>query len=864
MYSHMCIETYKGWDIMPFKRYFNISTDNLYYNGSYLKRRRLHELMESAMNYPVVAICAGAGHGKTHTAYSFFREYPANLTWLQLSGRDNAETRFWENYANTVAQSFPKFGERFLNIGFPDTEDAFAEFEAVLRDSRSYPGKYITVFDDFHLLHNDAILRFINRVVGVIQPNGAMVLISRTVPEIDFIGMMLHERIFTIHEDSLCFTKDEIGEYFCQISLPAAMQDIKDIYDDTRGWAFAVNLLGRSLHENPKYKRFALEAMKSNIFKLIESEISQTVSEPLWNFLLRISLIDHLAASLINSLAGDEALLKEMELLNAYIRYDIYLDAYMIHHLFLDYLRRSQHMLADGEKRDIYEKAGAWCENNNYQADALSYYDKAGNYDAIMRIVNSFYMHMPQDITGYALEVLDRLPEDAAFENPLFPVVSLKLRINLGLLEEADALAKRYAGHYEALAESAENNRILSGIYGYWGLCRLFMCPRSDVYDFDRYFEKLGEYYEKSPFAMPALHAGRSPSAWALIVGSSRAGAPDEYTEAMTRSIPHISRALDGRMYGFDDLIRGELHYLRWKMRDAEMFLRQALSKAQERGQYDIQSGAIIYLMRIALSGGYFDKAGEMLQAIRELHENPDYTIRKSIFDIACGLYYMTLDHSEAVPDWLKGGFESYANPAPQDNVANYIKAQYHYKTRQFSALLAFIEKELERQQRLLGKIELKTAQSLSLYQIKRRDDAFAALAEAYDLAAPNNIIAPFIQYAKDMRTLTYAAIRSGKSPIPILWLENINRKSSALAKRHMHMINKYKADNHIGNEISLTAREIEVLRDLSQGLTRTEIAASQNISLNTVKMLINTIYDKLCVNNLAEAIRVAVENQMV
>ena len=189
---------------------------------------------------------------------------------------------------------------------------------------------------------------------------------------------------------------------------------------------------------------------------------------------------------------------------------------------------------------------------------------------------------------------------------------------------------------------------------------------------------------------------------------------------------------------------------------------------------------------------------------------------------------------------------------------------QYHYHKHQYSALLAFIENEVERQAILYSRIELKVLQALSLYQLKRRGEAFTALTEAYRLAEPNKITTVFIQYSKDMRTLTAAVLRDNSSPIPKEWLKNINRKSSAFAKRKSHMILEYMSANDISKEVALTGREKEILKDLSHGLSRTEIAANQNISTNTVKMVINIIYDKLRVTSLPEAIRTAVYQKIV
>ena len=163
-----------------------------------------------------------------------------------------------------------------------------------------------------------------------------------------------------------------------------------------------------------------------------------------------------------------------------------------------------------------------------------------------------------------------------------------------------------------------------------------------------------------------------------------------------------------------------------------------------------------------------------------------------------------------------------------------------------------------------MSRIELKVLDALLHYQLKQRGRAFELLEQAYSLAKSNMIVTPFISYGKDMRTLTTGAIKDGVRDIPHAWLESINRKASAYSKRKANMISDYRAANHIEEGIPLTKRETEVLRDLSHGLSRTEIAASQDISTNTVKMIINILYEKLCASNLVDAVRIAAERKII
>ena len=838
---------------------------DFYQSSEYLERIRLYTLLENAVNSRIVAVYAGSGYGKTRAVYSFLQKQEANVTWMQLSERDNIITHFWENYVHMISLNWPDIGARLRAIGFPETDEAFAKYSVLRNKALSSPDKFFFVYDDFHLLHNPVILRVFERIASSIPSNGTVVLLSRLIPEINITGMMLREHISIIREEELCFTEDEIARYFDQLGLAITRWDIRDIYEDTRGWAFAINLIGRSLCKNMKYERTALVAMKDNIFKLIETETLNNISGSLWHFLLRISLIDHLAVDLIKQLANDDTLLlEELNLLNSYIRYDYHMGVYIIHNLFLEYLHQHQHILSDDEKCETYRKAGIWCESNNYMADALAYYEKSGDYDAIMRIVYLYNMQIPENIANLVREIFERMPIEMQSQNQLFPAMHLKVMIALGLFEQTAALKKKYVEEWEPRPESPEKNRALAEIYGIWAIFKIIMCPYTDVYDFEIYFIKQREYYDKNPYTLPTPTTQQTVGSYALLVGTNRVGAPEEFIEAMSNAISQASQIVKGYLYGLDDLARGELFYYRREINNAEQYLKQALDKARSSDQYAAQNRAMLYLMLISFSRGDIKEANHLLQQMEILTDVKEYASRYDSYDIAVGHYYLALGKPEQIPGWLKDDFSPYAHPAFLTNFSNRVKAHYCYQTGQYNKLLAFLENTKEKRILLFGQIVLKVLESLSLYKLKRKEEAIAALTEAYALAEPNKIIVPFIQYSKDMRTLTAAALKDDTCTIPGPWLEDINRKSSAFAKRVAYMISENNASGDDDHKTNLSDREIKVLKDLSQGLSRTEIAASQNISVNTVKMVVNSIYAKLYVTNLHEALRIAITLKLI
>ncbi|MDR2770705.1 MAG: LuxR C-terminal-related transcriptional regulator, partial [Clostridiales Family XIII bacterium] len=690
------------------------------------------------------------------------------------------------------------------------------------------------------------------------------ILISRAEPEINTVSLLSKGLVVNISEEDLRFTEEETAQYFKLLGLDLPPQSVSNIYGDTNGWAFAMNLIGISLKKAPSMERSARTAMKLNIFKMIEEESFLVISERLRRFLVRLSLIDHLSTDLIADLADDESLLAEMEGVNSFIRYDIYLNAYLIHPLFLEYLRQKQGLLDEEEKRGAYLKAARWCEENDYKMDAISYCDKAGAYEAIIRIVHSFPMQVPFEQADFVLGIYDRAPRELLESIAPYHLQRSRLLLSVGRHEDAVAETQARIEKYEALPPSDFNNRVLCGAYEALGFASYLRLPYTDRCDFDKPMEKANAYYLQSPHEQHEIMTSMSLHAWASKVGTTRRGAMEEYIETLTRTIPHTANILNGFMYGLDSLAQGELHFYKGELQQAERFLLQTLEKAEARRQYEIRDRALFYLLRIGVAQGNFEKLGDLLKALNAQLEIGEYALRFISHDIVMGWYYAALGQPQPVASWLKGGFSQDFIGAFISDFGNFIKMKVYYADKRYHELLSFLESGRSEGAVLFGKLERKALEAACHYQMKNKEAALRALHEAYAFAESNDLTMPFIELGKDMRTLTAAALREKDSDIPRGWLETINRKAATYAKRLSAVVTEYKRVNNLGDEIRLSARETEVLNDLYQGLSRAEIAAGRGLSINTVKLVLSTVYTKLNADNVADAIRIALDRKLI
>jgi ATP/maltotriose-dependent transcriptional regulator MalT len=354
---------------------------------------------------------------------------------------------------------------------------------------------------------------------------------------------------------------------------------------------------------------------------------------------------------------------------------------------------------------------------------------------------------------------------------------------------------------------------------------------------------------------------------YACLVGNNRKGEPEKHIEEIAKAIPHAVRTMSGCLYGSDDLARSEVAYYRGDMAACERYAIQSYMKAKEKGQSYIQSRALFLLLRMDLCRGRYDKITEVIREYDELVKSVDVYTEYVQQDIVLGWYYASIGETGNIAPWIKSDFMSADQEAYITGIEDIVKMKYYFSEKKYHVLLAFLDRRplsYGIRKFLLGQIGMTVSEAICLYNLKDRKGAAAALKKAYELAAPNAFDMLFIEMGNHMRSLAGAMLRDKNCDIPAGWLELIRSKSATYAKRLAHVKSRYRQHTGKDGDIQLTLKEKEVLQDMSQGLSRTEIAAYRNLSVNTVKAMLQIIYEKLGADNSMDALRIAISNDLI
>jgi len=491
----------------------------------------------------------------------------------------------------------------------------------------------------------------------------------------------------------LDFTENELANFFKQQGVNVDTGTVREVYDDTLGWAFAVNLAVISLKRVPKYAGFVKTRLKPNIFEFMESESWVDISDELKRFLVRLSLIDRLCAKLVYVLAdGNEKLLSELRQQNSYIVFDEKEEMFSIHHLYLEFLCSKQGMLEHDEKIAVYKTAADWNKINGCKTDALRLYEKAGDYHCIVSVLWESYEDTQQGVLICASGIFERAPAQVFVNIDYMAAFHLYTLIYLGCWQEFFKTVKVYEQRFLSLsANETVKDCMLGTIYYLWGSARFLLSTIDGCYDFDLYYTKAANHWIKSPQECQAIQKIVLPiGSYVTTLGSTDAKALGEYSRAVKNSSKELS-ICNGGIIGFDYLYQGELKFYQNDLEKSEFLLTQSIKLGRKYRQFETVHRALFYIMRIAIIQGDRAKADRTLKDFEELLNETDYSRCNTTYDIVTGWYYCFIRQFNIISDWLKGEFVSCTHPHSFENLSNQIRARYYFLRKDYLPLLSYI-----------------------------------------------------------------------------------------------------------------------------------------------------------------------------
>lgn len=831
-----------------------------YSSNYFLDRPRIDLLLERAFQKPLTVVVAGGGYGKTRTVSSALESMRMKYAWLQLFEIDNTIDILWNRLIYAIERHSPTLVKAMRSLGYPNSPASFFQLLRLIEAELQNKDRFVMVVDDFHSLQDKTGSMFFENLITANIPNLSIVLISRENPRLPLARMLSSGLLAKITEDDLRFSQDEMEDYFRMQGETLGTGLSSSLYAFTEGWILAISLVGLSMKRGSVYNQNQIMHAKINIFELIEEEIYQYTSKELKKFLAIFALLDAPPIGLLNELSmGTPEFLSEINNRQLLIRYDAHTKCYRMHNLFKDFLSGKKNLLTHAEIENVHLTAAQWYKVNHSLEEAINHYSKCGCYAEIFDIILSFSGHLTRDIMNLFVLLIERAPSEILKAKPIMQVVKAKFLFNNNQIQEAEDTLTIIREEYEALPPKQEHFAILGEVYILLSLISIV----KQNFNFVAFFKKADQLL---PSGSVLIDNRLNIAEGINITGikNPMAGELTRYQDALFEAAPYANKVMNGCGYGMEYLNAADAAFMTGNMKHAEKYAYETIYRAQQQQQHGIQFMANFYLIRISVYKGDHAKITLILKQMKEQSQQLQNADCMTLYDIIEGWFFVKIGCLDQVAKWILREEETRKILAPVILGREYlVRSDYLLAESKYYELLGFMKHSdtIYAQRGILyALIQNKITESIIYHYLGEHDDSMDALQSAYNLSHANNLVIQYIEYGSKMRTVAKAAIRDKDCKIPLPWLQNILTKSSTYAKRLAYVTEGY---NTAGMEdkqsqVSLSKREMEVLSCIMQGLTRDEIADTCNLSLNTVKSIQKSIFNKLGVTNSMDAVRIA------
>lgn len=288
------------------------------------------------------------------------------------------------------------------------------------------------------------------------------------------------------------------------------------------------------------------------------------------------------------------------------------------------------------------------------------------------------------------------------------------------------------------------------------------------------------------------------------------------------------------------------------EMQKAENFLEQAEEIFTQAGNSSGLWKVYRVQYRVLRTKGLFEEALESLDKQEQISKRRNYKWDFGIINAYRADTCLAMGKMKDAIKWAENINNSINDFPPYiQEICFFVLARVHISQGDFEKterILKDILKSSEVEDRKRTKLRVLIMQSLLFQARGKLEKAQEVFSRAISLAAPENFYRPFISEGEAIRKLLEEA-----SP------QNISSGFIATLLSALELKAQLETNAPAPEMVNLlTARELEVLRLVAQGLKYNKIAEQLIVSLNTVRSHSKNIYSKLGVNNRTQAIQKA------
>ena len=834
-----------------------------------------------AAGHRLTLVSAPAGSGKTTLVSDWVAGCGRPAAWLSLDEGDSEPSRFLAYLIAALQTVVPSIGDGLLAVlGSPQPPPPEATLTALLNELAAIPGDLVLVLDDYHVLDARPVDDALAFLVEHLPPRLHLVIATREDPALPLARLRARGQLTELRAADLRFTPHEAAAFLNEVmKLDLAADDIAALETRTEGWIAGLQLAAISLQGREGAAGFIASFAGSHHFVLdyLIEEVLGRQPEPVQAFLLRTSILDRLCGPLCDAVLLDASVpgqetLEYLERANLFI---VPLDSerrwYRYHHLFGDLLRqRLGQNITPGNAAELHIRASQWCEDHQLEMEAFRHAAAANDVERAERLMEQG--GMPLHFRGALVPILhwlESLPTTVLDARPSLWVTFAQVLLSSG---QNTRIEPKLQAAERALQDAGTDVRTRD-LVGRIASVRAFLVwgphqTETIIAQSRRALEYLdpGNLPFRTAAALTLGHAyvllgDRSGARQALtevtaisaasgntiyeILGSIGLGFVDEMDNQLGPAVETYRHAMElaaGLLFPFvceAHLGLARVHY-QWNDLDAaRRHGEQSIQLARQIADSDRPVAWEVLLARLALARGDAAGAGAILAEADRAARQHDFVLQVPEVAAAQVLAFLRLG------DVAAAAHVAQAHELPLSH------ARVHLAVGDATGALAVLEPYRRRMaEKAWADEELKALVLLAvaLDAHGERARAVELLDEALTLAEPGGFIRIFVDEGAPMARLLYEALSQGVHP------DYVRRLLMAFPAAEPQQAAPSRAAAGIRLAEPLSARELEVLSLIAEGLNNQQIAARLYLSPHTVKAHARNIYAKLGVSSRTQA----------
>ncbi|MCP5467674.1 MAG: hypothetical protein H7A32_00205 [Deltaproteobacteria bacterium] len=914
---------------MEEKKYAPIQTKLNYpqYLHESMQRPRLAILAEKLADIKLLSVIAPPGFGKStflaQLRKKLLEEYSEiEVAWLNLDEDDNDPITMTEYICAAFHQLDENIARRSIAILKSGSIRSLKElYVALIEDLYQSKKSFVLFVDDFHVLQKGESLQLWQWFIDHIPEALTIVISSRKKLELKLRKLYLNEEYSSVSARDLQFTKEEVRDFFLKYRKKNISESLlENIAEKTEGWVGALQMLFLIMQESSETESLIenFSGEHRELMDYLSEVVLEQLPEDLRNFILSISVLDRICASLAKDLSGEvnsQEILEDVDQRNLFlIELDNKKNWYRFHHLFRDFIRKQAFKLKGHDfLKNQYQLASVWFESAGYQHEAIHYALAGEDYTRAANLISQFAMNLVinQGDHRTMLYWMKQIPEE--YLAP-YPMIFLSYAFSLTFttyFDQARSEIKKLKVNISSLPLTEESSNLLCFMEMNELLIEMFndkikygrelakswlkkwpethmhayamtLCVMGVSYFFSSEFEKGYKYFEDA-IKILKQDQGSYLYIWALTLQIGICWTHGKLNQTLDLHEKIIAKI--NKMFGKDSpmymLLKAAISDVYYEKGDFEEAYKQLKGKKLFVHSYSNTEGYIIYYnvyARMSLYKQDFTSASQyLIEAEKVAQELAFVRFQHQLVLLRIELYLQTDHISQAQQLLEKWEWNQSQDIEEEIEDTNLVIESIFSRLSLARVLIAqkFYSEALDklktlvillRKSGLLRYLLNALIQEVLCYEnIGEREKAHSKLEECIKLASEESFISVFLEYGLQINQQIYHLLKS-------LDLKGIKDSPQMIKFRNvlLKQFEDYFSYAQKKGESSLqlfeqvSTRELEILSILNSSMNNAEIAKSLHISLGTLKWHLHNIYQKLAAKNRSGAVIKAKKLQLI